>query len=390
MILPKLALRDLLGTGLQTWLNIFVLSLTFVVIILSMGFNQGLMEQVSNAMIQSEIGHGQYWHSHYDPYDPLTLDEAHGAIPGRLRNLITEGRAAAILITQGTIYPDGRILPIRLKGIDPWQKILDIPSRLLEGEEDVIPALIGTRMAKSANLKLGDYVTLRWRDVNGTFDARDAVIKQIMNTSVQSIDSGQIWLPLQSLQEITAMRDQASLIVVDESVAEPVDVVGWTFKDIDFLLKDLRDLVRTRMIARSVLYVILLFLSIIAIFNSQVLAIFRRRKEIGTLMALGMTRGKIIQLFTLEGGITGVLALLVGAVYGIPLLTYLAFTGIDIFESSDKFGLAIGRTLYPKYGMVLVVVTTAIVLITVTIVSYLPTRRIAKLRPTDALRGKLS
>ncbi len=389
MIIPKLALKNLQGAGLRTWLNAIVLSLAYVVIIMSMGLNQGLLEQVSNAMINSEIGGGQYWHSDYDPYDPFTLEDAHAKIPAAIDELIDQQQATPILITQGTIYPEGRIVPVLLKGINPTQKILDIPGHFLNSNEEIIPALIGNRMAKNTNLNIGDYITIRWRDVNGTFDAREAVIVQIMNTSVQTIDSGQIWLPLQILQHITGMINEATLVIVDKSVTSTPEIQGWEFKDLDLLLKDFRELIKTRIIARSILYVILLFLAMIAIFNTQILAVFRRRKEIGTLMSLGMTRTKVIQLFTFEGGLTGVLATIVGAVYGIPLLSYLATRGIDMMQSTDQFGLAIGRTLYPKYGLVLVIATTAFILLTVTFVSYLPTRRISKLKPTDALRGKL-
>jgi ABC-type lipoprotein release transport system permease subunit len=126
----------------------------------------------------------------------------------------------------------------------------------------------------------------------------------------------------------------------------------------------------------------------LAIFDTQILSLFRRRKEMGTLMALGMTRGRVIELFTLEGGLHGVLAALVGAVYGIPLLAYTARAGIGMPKMMDSMGFAIGERLYSTYTPGLVLGTTVLVLIVTTIVSFLPTRRIAKLKPTDALRGR--
>jgi ABC-type lipoprotein release transport system permease subunit len=109
------------------------------------------------------------------------------------------------------------------------------------------------------------------------------------------------------------------------------------------------------------------------------------------MMALGMSRGEVIGLFTLEGALHGILALLVGAIYGIPILMFSARKGITLpKEMMDSSGFAISDTLYPAYGAGLVVGTTLLVLITVTIVSFLPTRRIARLKPTDALRGKLT
>ena len=110
----------------------------------------------------------------------------------------------------------------------------------------------------------------------------------------------------------------------------------------------------------------------------------------GTLMALGMTRSKIIQLFTLEGAMHAVLVAGVAAVYGVPLLMYAASTGWGMPEAIDDFGMAIGNRIFPTYSAALIIGTTLLVLLVTTIVSYLPTRKIAKLNPTDALRGKLT
>jgi ABC-type lipoprotein release transport system permease subunit len=56
----------------------------------------------------------------------------------------------------------------------------------------------------------------------------------------------------------------------------------------------------------------------------------------------------------------------------------------------DSYGFAIGEKLFPVYSVGLVVATTLLVLAITTIVSFLPTRKIAKLKPTDALRGRMS
>jgi ABC-type antimicrobial peptide transport system permease subunit len=83
--------------------------------------------------------------------------------------------------------------------------------------------------------------------------------------------------------------------------------------------------------------------------------------------------------------------LVVGAIYGIPLLWLSAVTGMTFpQETMDSMQLALPTTLYPAYGVPLVLGTIVIVLITVTIVSFLPTRRISKLKPTDALRGRMA
>jgi len=387
MVILKLAFRNLIGGGLRTWLNALVLSFSFVLIIFTQGLFRGMDERVSQAMIDAEYGGGQYWQEQYDPYDPLTLQDAHAPIPDDLQNLIEQDRALPILVIQGTMYPEGRITPVLIKGIEIDQEILNFPSEALKNREEELPALIGSRMAKSSGLEMGDYVTVRWRDAEGTFDARDARIVHIMKTTVQSIDNGQIWVPLKILQELTDMPGEASIVVLAKDEEAGKSIAGWDFKGYDFLLADVRSMVQAKQIGSTIFYFVLLLLAMLAIFDTQILSIFKRRKEIGTLIALGMTRSRVIKLFTLEGALNGILAVLVGAVYGTPLFVYFASHGWAIGESFDSYGFALGERLLPTYTAGLVLGTTIIVMIVTTIVSYLPTRKIGKLEPTEALRS---
>jgi ABC-type lipoprotein release transport system permease subunit len=391
MIIPKLAFRNMLGAGAKTWLNAVVLSMAFVAIIWGQGLYIGMDAEVSRAMIEAEYGGGQYWVEGYDPFDPFTIQDAHRPLTGPLRALGEKGQATPFLIVQGTIYPGGRIVPVLLKGIDPGQKLLSIPSSVLKAADNELPALIGARMSATSGLKKGDTVTVRWRDAKGTFDAKDLLIVEVMRTTVQSIDNGQIWLSLQILQEMASMPSEATIVVTEKNYSLAVPIPGWTFKNLDYLLADIKSVVQAKTIGSSILYSILLFLAMLAIFNTQLLSIWRRRKEIGTMMALGFSRGKVIRLFTFEGALNGVLAALVGAVYGIPLLAYTATHGLGLpADQIDSFGIAISEKLYPTYSGALVIGTTILVFSITTIVSFMPTRKIAKLKPTDALRGKLT
>jgi putative ABC transport system permease protein len=397
VILLKLAFKNLLGAGLRTWLNVFVLSLSFVLIIFAQGLIQGMNQQAEKAMVASEVGGGHFQHPAYDPYDPLTIADAHGPLPAPLAALAAAGKAAPVLIVQGTIYPEGRLYTVRIKGIDPEQTVLNIPTSFLgaagtPSSGDEIPALIGSRMAKTAGLKKGDAFTLQWRDAHGTFDARDATVIEVFSTSVQTIDSGQIWVPLARLREMTGLADEATLVVLarDAGVGASTTASPWVFRGQDDFLADLRAMVRSKTAGSTILYTIFLLLAMLAIFDTQVLSIFRRRREMGTLMALGFTRAKVIGLFTLEGMLNGVLAALVAAVYGIPLLSWIARTGWAMPGDVDSYGFAIGERIFPAYSLGLVAGTTLLVLVVTTVVSFLPTRRIAKLKPTDALRGRMS
>ena len=225
--------------------------------------------------------------------------------------------------------------------------------------------------------------------MNGTFDATELVITDVFTTTVPAVDNGQIWVPIKDLQKMMQMPGEATLMVTDQDYKWTGQEDGWEWKGHDVLLKDLNDMIEMKKVGSSVFYIILMLLAMLAIFDTQVLSIFRRQKEIGTYMAMGMTRGQVVRLFTVEGAMHSILAVILGAIPGIPFLYWLARKGYSLPAGSDSMGLPIAEKIYPAYSVGLVLSIMLIVIITTTIVSYLPSRKISKMNPTEAIKGKL-
>jgi ABC-type lipoprotein release transport system permease subunit len=291
-----------------------------------------------------------------------------------------------VLIVAGSIYPHGRLKPVLLKGIDPAQKVLAIPTAALASDEE-LPILIGGRTAASTGLVVGDQVTVQWRDAEGAFDARDGRVVKIMQTSVGAVDVGQVWVPLDTLRRLAGMKGEATVVTVAKGMRNPPALEGWKFRGPEFLLSDLRQMVQAKTVGQSIVFAVLFLLAMLAIFDTQVLSVFRRRREIGMLVALGMTRAQVIVMFTIEGALHSVLAAILGLAYGGPFFYYLGHNGF-ILPGGDVWGFSLGDKLYPAFTAGLILGTTLLVFIVTTFVSWLPTRRIAKLKPTDALAGR--
>ncbi|MDA3833352.1 MAG: FtsX-like permease family protein, partial [Spirochaetales bacterium] len=318
-----------------------------------------------------------------------TLIDAHGTIPEALRTAAQGGNAAAILLAPATIYPEGRIQSILLKGINVNQVVTALPSDKLVSIDGEVPAIIGTRMAKSINAKEGDFILVRWRDANGTFDALEVRIAAIFNTTVSTVDGGQFWIPLSSMQEMLDLPNEATLILAGNESMSSLTADGWVFQDLTSLLSPIDDLIKTKSTGGAVMYIILLSLAMLAVFDTQILSIFRRQKEIGTLIAMGMTRRQVIGVFTVEGAMHALFAIVLGAAYGAPFLMWMAKNGFAMPEAADDFGVPIAATIIPTYSVALVLGTIILVTLTTAIVSYIPARKIAKMNPNDAIRGKI-
>ncbi|TRX70414.1 ABC transporter permease [Carboxylicivirga sp. M1479] len=385
MIAFKLAYKNLLGAGLRTWLNVSVLSLAFVLIIFYNAMIDGWNRQGRNDTQNWEIAQGQYWHPEYDKYDVYTINDAHQALINPIQKHVDAGRMVPELLQQASIYPQGRMQSIILRGIPSEQSVLKLPTHLLKSDSEELIALIGKRMAKASKLKLNDTVLLRWRDKNGTFDAAEMRIGGIFNCDVAEIDNGQIYISYALMQNMMGLSNEATLLVDKLGMGEQFS--DWDFKSPSFLLKELDELINSERISGMVMQLILLLIALLAIFDTQILAIFRRKKEIGTYIALGLTRQQVVRVFTIEGGMHSVLAALLGAVYGIPLFMWIDSVGIN-FGSADM-GITIAERVYPYYSLQLVLITIVVVVVSSTIVSFIPARKIARMKPTDALKGKM-
>ena len=185
-MLFKIALKNLIGARLRTFLNVFVTSISFFVILFISGMYDGMRQYAKQTTIDTEIAGGSYWHPNYDPIDPISFEKSHSKIPIALKRLINLKEAFPILVSQASIYPNGRMMPVIMKGIPPEQSIINMegnntdkinPTKMLANHDEVeIPVLIGSEMAKKTQLKEGDTFIIRWLDSEKTYDAMEGTV----------------------------------------------------------------------------------------------------------------------------------------------------------------------------------------------------------------------
>lgn len=377
----KLAWRNIIGGGIRTWLNVFILSIVLVAIIGFHGLYIGWQRDAETAMIKWHIADGQFWQQDYDPYDAFSFEKSRSVMPAG----IADEKSVEFLVSQGVIYPQGRMQNIILKGIEEEQDILELPTEYLKYEAGKNKLMLGHRTAKKLELEEGDKVMLRWRNSHGSFDAREFEIVHIFKTTVLTIDQGMVWL---GLQQMWGMLDrQGEVTYFSYKGVKPVVSAGWEHKTQDDLLAEFRAVFATELTGGIFMYILLVFLAMIAVFDTQVLALFKRKKEVGMMMALGMQRGQIIRIFTLEGLLSGFLAVGLGAIWGIPLLRKFEETGMRLPEMMDSYGMdGLLDAMYPKYTLGLVALTVVIIMLILLVVSYLPVRGISKMSPVEALK----
>lgn len=377
----RFAWKNFIGAGLRTRLNVVIIAMVFFVIILLQGLYNGFQRQVERARILEETGRSQLWYKDFDPLDPLSFDENIGTLEADGADFSGE----PIFYSQATIYPNLRIRPVIVKGISPQQKVLAFPTIKLDVISQNIAAIIGERMAKTLQLERGDVFIMRWRTKDGAMDAREVEIVDVFKTDAPGIDNGQIWISIDQMRRLWSAPEYASLYVFNEPyTAKPP--LFWSLQTEADLLSDTRKMMDAERGSARVLYFILILVAMISLFDTQVLSIFRRRKEIGLLMAVGLTQSQVLALFICEGLIQGIIAIMIVLVLGMPYLKWLEDHGIH-FMDMDQFGLAGSSTIYPYFSFEQLAISSGFFLLLFILISYYPARKIAHLQPSTALRG---
>ena len=124
------------------------------------------------------------------------------------------------------------------------------------------------------------------------------------------------------------------------------------------------------------------------IINTMLMAVLERKRELGMLMCIGMTRLKIFLMISIETLFLALIALPFGLIFSYFMINYFSVNGIDlsiVAAGLENFG--IGTMLYLKLpinyyyeiGLMIIVITI--------ISSVFPSIRALKINPVEASKN---
>jgi lipoprotein-releasing system permease protein len=113
--------------------------------------------------------------------------------------------------------------------------------------------------------------------------------------------------------------------------------------------------------------------------------ITQKRKEIGLLMSLGLSRAKTRALFTRLGILLSSVGILTGTVLGV--VTCLL---IDSLDTSILPEFYYDTTIPAKLNLWFVAAVVSLAMFLAFLASYIPSKRITEMEPADALRSRLT
>jgi putative ABC transport system permease protein len=132
---------------------------------------------------------------------------------------------------------------------------------------------------------------------------------------------------------------------------------------------------------RAVIFIIFA-LVVAGVVNTMLMSVLERTREIGTLMAMGFRRRRILSLFLVEAVLLTLLASLLGVALGGLVIFWVGQSGVAF----DLPGAGVIR-VFPKFNVVYVGWSVAAALAGGLVGGLIPARRASRMRPIEALRN---
>ncbi|NBW81113.1 ABC transporter permease [bacterium] len=227
-------------------------------------------------------------------------------------------------------------------------------------------------------------------DVEGSLSGEAVQVTGVLGSAVPT-DKRLALAPLKTIQKLLKIDNKITEYLVRlDSVENAVqtqsrltEVLGPEFEvsrwdEIAPFIKDVLENIDRVFGFVTAVFLLVIMLGIV---NSMFMNVLERVREIGTMMALGIRRGKILSMFVLEGAILGGLGAFVALAIGYILVSIAAHIGIRI----PAPGSTIKFVLHPFLTASFVLESFLFTTLGAALVSLWPAYRASRLRPVEAL-----
>lgn len=300
-----------------------------------------------------------------------------------------------------------------LRGIRPEMegRVSELPRKMVQGRLDSLTPgafniVLGSELAAALNVRVGDSVNAFVSESVATpFGsmprAKRFTVSGIFSVGAQEYDYGLALIHIEDAQALLRMGDDATgvRLKLDDiwqawSVARDLanrmegvyQVRDWT--------RDHTNFFRALKMEKTVMFILLSLVIAIAAFNlvsSQVMLVQDKQADIAILRTLGMSPAQVMQVFTVQGLVIGLVGVALGTLGGVLLSNNLGVL-VRFIESLTGNELLPADVYYISGGVPSVVNPTDVfIIVSVAIIMCLlatiyPAWRAARTNPVEALR----
>lgn len=408
--LIKLAFRNIHRNRRRSLLAITSVTIAIISVTFFRGFAGGMLKSIVKNSTKNETGHIRITTQGFKEksrFFPVTenIDEPAGIIEkirnnvniNRHINLITERINFGVLLSN-----EGNNKTVVALAGDPevekdllmLQNSIQEGGRYIENERETI---IGAKIAEALHLKPGSTLKVMTQGSDYALHLRKFTVVGIFKTGLNILDdkffqiptgdakkllrigagTQQIIIMLNDHRKSAALSDEITALLADDNLA----VEAWSEHG------DWAQMVNMAGAIYNYIYFFIAFLGAFIITNIMMMVVLERRKEIGIMKSMGISKREVMLLFLFEGTILGFIGSCIGIIIGMGINTYFAIFGLDMSKMLGSFNYPIDTILYFDTSPASVLNMVFIGIIVSAVVSMLPAWRASRMNAVDAIKS---
>jgi len=278
-----------------------------------------------------------------------------------------------------------------------------VKRRKIEGDPEIgnKKIIIGKELAKNLNLKPDDSFLLVTKTFISGLNGIKVKVSGIVDFGIGSYNKSIILMDINDAKQLAKLHENSfvQLLIffdikhVDNVLASINNLLANSFSDTDLkavtFAESMGQLYGTMQMMRKVLILVfafILFLASFIIINTMMMNIFERINELGTLMAIGMTKKEVFLLNFYEGTIIGILGGVPGSIFGYFIAFLMNKVGFDFSKLLSGYSMLMNYVIRPSASLSIFFISLFISCVIPAIATIIPSRYASKLLPTEALR----
>ncbi len=261
--------------------------------------------------------------------------------------------------------------------------------------------VIGDGLSEYLKIGIGDTIVLMGQGYHGSSAAGKYEVRGIVRLPAPDIDNVIVYLPVSEAQELFDAGGMVTSVVlklqgnddknvnqtgdrIRKKLREPLTVRTWHELNA-LLINQMEADNRSGMIMIGILYLVIAF----GVFGTVLMMLAERKREFGMLVSIGMQKGKLAKIISLEMLLIGFLGLAAGVAASLPIVFYgnarpIKFTG-EMGQMYSDYGFdPVMPTLLPDTYYLW---QSLVVLIILLIAIFFSIRKIFKINVINALRA---
>jgi len=397
----RLALRNILRQRRRTGIALLAIAFGVVAMMLATGYIEWIHWANREVVAVTQLGHIQISKPGFQKggrSDPLSYLMSETAPVAEITRGTPGLRSASPRLQfNGLVSHEESTISFIGEGVDPDKDPSGHNLAILSGSPlsnaDPKGIQMGIGLAANLGVKAGDTVVLLANSSTGGINAVEVHVRGLSSTYMKAYDDTTLRVPLATAQELlrtrgghlwvlalenTDLTEKALAHLRAQPAARTHEIVSW--HDLaDFYNKTVELFSRQMGVVKLIIALII----VLSISNTMTMSVMERTVEIGTSMALGVRRRRILGLFLIEGGLLGAIGGGVGVTLGYLAAQLISAIGIPMPPAPGMSrGFIAGIIITPD----IVLQALLLAVSTTLIASIYPAWRASRLVIVDALR----